>query len=94
MAKTDSPAPDDNIAVFDIKELPGNESRIDLAFLVGSSAGTFEACRVEVRVAGKSAGTRRGMVGRSRTVPEKYQYERYCTDSRNNLMKLTSCNPC
>ena len=48
MAKIDSPAPDDRIAVLESSELPGNESRIDLAFLAGSSAGTLEANRVDV----------------------------------------------
>lgn len=48
MAKIDSPVPDDRIAVLESNELPGNESRIDWAFLAGSSAGALEAYRVVV----------------------------------------------
>lgn len=44
----DSPAPDDRMAVLESSELPGSESRIDLAFLAGSSAGVSEAYRVDV----------------------------------------------
>lgn len=47
MAKIDRPAPDDRIAVLESRELPGNASRMDLAFLAGSSAGVVEACRVD-----------------------------------------------
>ena len=36
------------MAVLEISELPGRESRIDCAFFLGSSAGTFDADRVLV----------------------------------------------
>lgn len=39
------PAVDERMAVFEINELPGRESRIDCAFFLGSSAGTLDADR-------------------------------------------------
>lgn len=47
MAQIDSPAPDDRIAVLESSELPGKASRMDRAFLAGSSSGVLEAYRVE-----------------------------------------------
>lgn len=49
MAKMDRPAPAERMAVFETMEFPGNESIIDWAAFFGSSAGTLDANRVEVR---------------------------------------------
>lgn len=67
MAAMDRPAAADRVAVLETSELPGTASRIDWAFFWGSSAGTLEAARVEVRA--ETAGTRAAMVGRSRAAP-------------------------
>lgn len=48
MAAIERPAPAERMAVFEAKELPGNESRIDCAFFFGSSAGTLDADRMDV----------------------------------------------
>ncbi len=69
MAKTDAPAPAERMAVFEIKELPGRESRMDWAFLAGSSAGTLEAGRLLVSVVAREGRVRAGRAGRSREVP-------------------------
>lgn len=69
MAKTDRPVPAERMAVLEIRELPGSESRMDWAFLVGSSAGTFEAGRVVVTVVERKGRVRAGRAGRSREAP-------------------------
>ncbi len=69
MAKTDAPAPAERMAVLEIKELPGRESRMDWAFLAGSSAGTLEAGRVVMRVVAREGRVRAERAGRSRDVP-------------------------
>lgn len=53
------------MAVLEIKELPGKESRIDAAFFFGSSAGTEDADR-ELVTEVKAGRVRRGRAGRRR----------------------------
>ena len=73
MAKVDRPAPAERIAVLEIKELPGRESRMDWAFLAGSSAGTLEAGRVVVRVVAREGMVRAGKAERNREAPGLFQ---------------------
>jgi len=49
IAKTESEAPAERMAVLEIRDEPGRASMIDWAFLAGSSAGTLDAYRWEVR---------------------------------------------
>lgn len=58
------------MAVFDTKELPGRESRIDWAFFFGSSAGTPDADRELVRDVVSAGKAREGRAGRTRAAPE------------------------
>ncbi len=70
MAQIETPVPADRRAVFDIRELPGRASMIDCAFFFGSSAGTLEACRIEVRYGARTGRFRIGALGRRRVAPE------------------------
>lgn len=57
------------MAVLETSELPGSESTIDCARLLGSSEGTFEANRAKVKET-DAAGRVRGIIaGRSRPAP-------------------------
>jgi hypothetical protein len=67
MAAMEIPAAAERVAVLETRELPGTAFRIDWAFLAGSSVGTLEAARVEVRAV--TAGTRAAIVGRRRAAP-------------------------
>lgn len=71
MAKMDAAAPEDRIAVLEIKELPGNESSRDCAFFFGSSTSVevFEDAREVVRDVNAGRVVRRGRVGRRRAAP-------------------------
>jgi hypothetical protein len=68
MAAIERPAPAERIAVFVTREFPGRESRIDWAFLLGSSVGTLETDRIVVRLEA-IAGTLRETAGRRRAAP-------------------------
>lgn len=69
MAQTETPAPAESMAVLETSELPGSESTIDCARLLGSSERTFEAKRGEVKET-DVAGRVRGIIeGRSRPAP-------------------------
>ena len=57
---------DDRIALFEISEFPGNESRIDCAFFLGSSAGTLDADRELVSVVVRAGRVREERAGRRR----------------------------
>lgn len=57
------------MAVLEMRELPGKESRIDSAFLAGSSVGTLDAFREEVRVVERAGRVRIVMAGLSRVAP-------------------------
>jgi hypothetical protein len=46
--KIERPAPAESIAALETRLLPGRESSIDWAFFLGSSAGTLEACLLDV----------------------------------------------
>lgn len=70
MAQMETPVPADSIAVFETSELPGSASMIDCAFFFGSSAGTFEACRIEVNCVVRAGRLRTGVLGRRRAAPE------------------------
>jgi hypothetical protein len=48
IAATDNPAPAERTAAFEIRLLPGNESKTDWAFFFGSCVGTLEAERIDV----------------------------------------------
>lgn len=61
MAQIETPVPAERMAVLETSEFPGSESTIDCAFLLGSSDGTFDARRVEVRIV-EVAGRARGML--------------------------------
>ena len=70
MAQIETPVPADRRAVFDMSELPGRASIIDCAFFFGSSAGTLDACRVEVRCVVRIGRLRIGALGRRRVAPD------------------------
>ena len=72
IAQIDNPAPDERMAVFEMSELPGRASTIDWAFFLGSSAGTVEALRLELRAV-KAGRVRMGSVGRSLAAPASGQ---------------------
>lgn len=57
------------MAVFEINELPGKESRIDCAFFLGSSTGTFEDDREVVRDVVRAGRVREDRTGRRRAAP-------------------------
>lgn len=57
------------MAVFEINELPGRESRIDCAFFLGSSTGTFEDDREVVRDVVRAGRVREERTGRRRAAP-------------------------
>ena len=57
------------MAVFEIKEFPGKASRIDWAFLAGSSAGTLDAYLVELSDVERAGRVRMGRDGRRRVTP-------------------------
>ena len=61
------------MAVLEIREEPGKASMIDWAFLEGSSAGTLEAFRCDVRDVERGR-VRRGRAGRSRAAPSMGQH--------------------
>ena len=65
-----TPAVEERIAVFEIKELPGSESRIDNAFFFGSSAGTEDADRKLVSEVVSAGRDRKGRAGRRRAAPD------------------------
>lgn len=69
MAKAESEAPTDKMAVLEIKEEPGRASMIDCAFFDGSCVGTLDAYRLEVRVVESEGRVRIGIAGRSRAAP-------------------------
>ncbi len=70
MATTESEAPAERMAVLEIKDEPGKASIIDCALLEGSSAGTLDAYRCEVREVDSGKWVRRGRAaGRGRTAP-------------------------
>ncbi len=69
IAKAEREAPTDKMAVLEIKEEPGRASTIDCAFFDGSSVGTLEAYRLEVRVVESGGRARMGRAGRSRAAP-------------------------
>ena len=69
----ETPVPAERIAVFEINELPGRASIIDCAFFFGSSVGTLEACRVDVKCVVSAGRLRIGALGRSRVAPERSQ---------------------
>ena len=60
---------EERIAVLEINELPGSESRMDAAFFLGSSTGTDEADRELVRDVVSAGRVRRGKAGRRRAAP-------------------------
>lgn len=63
MAQIPTPVPAERMAVLEMRELPGSESTIDCAFLLGSSEGTFDAKRAGLRaieVAGRVRGRTEG----------------------------------
>jgi hypothetical protein len=68
MAATDKPAPAERIAVFDIRLLPGRESRIDCASFFGS-CGTLDAGRTEHDAIDTAGAVREIVVGRRRAIP-------------------------
>lgn len=69
MAQIEIPVPAERMAVLEMRELPGSESMIDCALLLGSSEGTFEANRAWLRVI-EEVGSARAMVeGRSGRAP-------------------------
>ena len=78
IAKAESEAPTDKMAVFDINEEPGRASIIDCAFFDGSSAGTLDAYRLEMRVEESGGRVRMGKAGRSRAVPTTNQQNAQC----------------
>lgn len=57
------------MAVLEINEFPGRESRIDWAFFFGSSAGRLEADLEEVRAVRADDAARTGRAGRRRAAP-------------------------
>lgn len=61
------PAAEERMAVLETRLLPGSESMIEAALVLGSSVGRFDEARVEVRVAGRAA--RGTIVGRRRAAP-------------------------
>lgn len=65
----EAPAPEERMAVLEMSELPGSESRMDWAFFFGSSAGTPDAERVLVRVEVRAGNARVGRAGRRRAAP-------------------------
>lgn len=69
MAQIEAPAPAERIAVLEISDEPGKASINACAFFAGSSAGTLEACRVDVRVVAKGGRTWEWMAGRSLAAP-------------------------
>lgn len=73
MAAMERPAPAERMAVFEMREFPGRESSSDCALVLGSSLGTLEAARADVRLV--SAGTlRKGIAGRTRVAPDTDQF--------------------
>ena len=81
IAKAESEAPTDKMAVLEIKEEPGRASIIDCAFFDGSSAGTLDAYRLEVRVVDSGWRVRMGRAGRSRAAPTADQHHCRCERS-------------
>ena len=67
------------MAVFEINEFPGSESRIDCAFFFGSSAGTPDADRELVRDVVRAGRVRLGRAGRRRVAPRALVS--HCRDS-------------
>jgi hypothetical protein len=65
------PAPADKMAVLETRLLPGRESRIDSAFFLGSSEGTLEADRVDVREVNTGRVVRDTTTGRERAAVPK-----------------------
>ena len=78
MAKAEREAPTDKIAVLDIKEEPGRASMMDCAFFDGSSVGTLDAYRLEIRVVESGWRVPMGSVGRSRPTPFIHQLHFQC----------------
>ena len=74
MAYADRPAPVDKMAVLEAKLFPGNESMIDCAFFLGSSAGTEEAYLAEESGVETARREEAGMEGLSRAAPIESQY--------------------
>ena len=66
------------MAVLEIREEPGRASMIDCAFFDGSSVGTLDAYRLEVRLVESGGRVRMGRAGRSRAEPIIYQRNDQC----------------
>lgn len=76
MAATDIAAPAERMAVLEARLLPGSESTMAVAVLLGSLAGGAASKRVaEVEKVVVMAGNavRRGRLGRARTAPVEGQ---------------------
>ena len=81
---------EERIAVFDTKELPGSESRIDWAFFLGSSAGTLDADRELVRDVVSAGKVREGSAGRTRAAPEFVSATFLSPEAIRRSMKLSN----
>ena len=69
MAQIETPVPAERMAVLETSEFPGSESTIDCALLLGSSDGTFDAQRIELKVIDGAGMVRGSLEGRNGRAP-------------------------
>lgn len=91
MAHIETPAPAESMAVLETSEFPGNESTIACARLLGSSDGTLDANRAELRETDAVGSVRGMMEGRSRQAPVAASQD--LTLTIINRMLLTDRSP-
>lgn len=86
MAQIPRPVPAERIAVFETSELPGSESTIACALLLGSSEGTLDANRAELRMIDVAGRVRGRTEGRNWRAPVSFCQRLFIIESRRSLL--------